>query len=120
MLHLLAALVLILCHRTEADEACHYGTAAGRYVKGRFPAWHSFDKSCQLENLWLRYEEAGKGQAVLGVHEIGATPETRPVRVLLFGDSVEQAVVTDVCERLLEKDFASILTIKVCASLPTN
>ena len=95
---------------TFKGSVCDPGTLPGRFVSGQFPSWKIFNKSCALADLFTPLLATDKSKWSLGVHNIDRRQQEN-VKILLFGDSVEQHLLADVCAHFVE-DAKNILSVK--------
>ena len=92
------------------SRECDFGVLPGRYViNGTFPAWRIFDPRCPLEDRLSGLLDQDQRDAALGVHHMGA--ERQALKILLFGDSVEQWITRDICSHFT-KEADNILSVK--------
>ena len=91
-------------------SVCDLGTVPGRFDYGQFPSWKIFNKSCALADLFTPLLATDKSKWSLGVHNIDRRQQEN-VKILLFGDSVEQHLLADVCAHFVE-NAKNILSVK--------
>ena len=107
----------ILCVSRGAGEntvnsstLCDFGVLPGRYVAdGTFPAWRIFDQRCRLEDRLSGLLDQGHRDVALGVQHLSA--KRQAIKILLFGDSVEQWITRDICSHFTE-EADNIMSIK--------
>lgn len=98
---------------TSKGSVCDFGNLPGRFVPGQFPSWKIFNESCALADLFTPLLVTENSKFSLGVHNIdrSADGQEEKVKILLFGDSVEQHLVADICARF-SNNADNIMTVK--------
>ena len=85
----------------DSSKPCEFGALPGRLVvNGTFPSWRIFDPQCHLQDRLSGLLRQEQRDAALGVRLVD--PKQQAIKILLFGDSVEQWITRDICSHFTE------------------